>query len=130
VEETPLTLDAIALDPPVFTGTVQPGRLRLILCREGGVRLFEGDRRLTLHQNHPNPFNASTLIRFDTIEQGNTRLEVYDIYGRLISTLVDAFLMPGSYVEVFDAAMLASGQYLYVLRTPTAVRTRLFSILK
>ncbi len=130
VEETPLTLDALALYPPVFAGTVQPGRLRLILCGEGGVRLFEGERRLTLHQNHPNPFNASTLIRFDIIEQGRARLEVYDLYGRRVATLLDATMTPGTYVEAFDAASLASGQYLYVLRTPTSVLAKMLTVLK
>jgi len=129
-EETALTLERLEIDPSVFSRTLRNGILRVKVCREGGARLFTGDLPLRLHQNHPNPFNASTLIRFDIIERGQTRLVVHDLYGRRVATLVDAELQPGSYIEVFDASRLASGQYLCILSTPTAVVSRLMTVVK
>jgi hypothetical protein len=52
------------------------------------------------------------------------------MYGRLITTLVDGDLPAGTYSTVFDATHLASGQYLCLLRTPTAVTSRVMTVVK
>lgn len=74
----------------------------------------------SLEQNYPNPFNPSTTIKF-TIpsnvksEASNTMLNVYDILGREIVSLVNQKLQPGNYEAIFDAGNLSSGMYLYKL---------------
>ncbi len=63
----------------------------------------------------PNPFNPTTTFSFTLSETSNVTLAVYDINGRLVSTLVDGHRNAGSYVIVFDGAGLASGVYVYHL---------------
>jgi hypothetical protein len=65
-----------------------------------------------LHQNHPNPFNEKTAIQYDVAMDGQVRLRVFDITGRLTATLRDEYEFAGSHTAVFDAAGLPSGIYL------------------
>ncbi len=69
----------------------------------------------SLHQNYPNPFNPITTIQFDLPEAGKTKLIVYDIRGRVVSTLVNSHLNEGRYSYIFKSQNLASGLYFYQL---------------
>jgi hypothetical protein len=64
-----------------------------------------------LYPNYPNPFNSSTQIRFDVSKAGNIVINVYDILGRNIATLVREHLQPGNYTVAWDARDFASGLY-------------------
>ncbi len=66
-----------------------------------------------LHQNYPNPFNPETIIRFDVAAQTHVVVEVFDLLGRSVVTLVDAPFAPGRHAVRFDAGRLPSGLYLY-----------------
>jgi len=70
----------------------------------------------SLSQNYPNPFNPTTTIKFDLPVDGLITLEIYDILGRKISTLVNEHRQAGSYEQVFDASSLSSGVYVYKLQ--------------
>jgi hypothetical protein len=86
-----------------------------------------------LFQNHPNPFNPLTKIRF-TISQspllggdgrgGLVTLRVYDILGNEIITLIDKELPAGEYEFTFDASKLSSGVYFYQLKSGSIVVTK------
>ncbi len=69
---------------------------------------------------YPNPFNAETHFLFSTDRAGNTVLEVYDVRGRKVKTLLDDFLLPGRYRIPFHAAGLPSGVYLCRLQNASA----------
>jgi len=84
----------------------------------------------TLSQNYPNPFNPSTEIRFSLANAGMTTLKVYDILGREVASLVNQELQPGSYKTTFDASRLASGTYIYELRSGDARITKKMMLLK
>lgn len=86
--------------------------------------------QLTLHSNYPNPFNPVTTIEFDLPESGETRLSVYDVNGREITTLVDQQLEAGTHQYSFDGSGLASGVYIYRLEAPTGVRTDKMTLVK
>jgi len=73
-----------------------------------------------LDQNYPNPFNPATVIGYDLPSASHARLEVYDILGRLVATLIDADQAPGSYRVSFDGRALASGMYIYRLQAGSA----------
>lgn len=72
-----------------------------------------------LYQNYPNPFNPVTTIKFDIPsvkgKAGYVRLDVYDLLGKEISTLVNENLSSGSYSVNFDASRYATGTYIYRL---------------
>ena len=64
-----------------------------------------------LNQNYPNPFNPSTTLVYDLAARSHVRLEVFDLLGQKVSTLVDRDQEPGHYAVGFDASALASGPY-------------------
>ncbi|MEX2656871.1 MAG: T9SS type A sorting domain-containing protein [Balneolales bacterium] len=72
--------------------------------------------RFALHQNYPNPFNPATVIRYDLPEAGEVRLEVFDLLGRRVATLVNETRPSGRYDVTFDASRLSSGVYIYRLQ--------------
>ena len=74
-----------------------------------------------LNGNYPNPFNPTTTIQFDLPEASSVRLEVYDMMGRRVATLVNGELGAGSYESIWDARndagiQVASGVYVYLLQ--------------
>jgi photosystem II stability/assembly factor-like uncharacterized protein len=77
-----------------------------------------------LFQNYPNPFNPSTNIEFQIPRNGNVSLELFDILGRKVMTLVDEEKVAGRYNVSFNASNLSSGVYFYTLRTNNFIQTK------
>ncbi|MER3522874.1 MAG: peptidase M1 [Ignavibacteria bacterium] len=69
-----------------------------------------------LSQNYPNPFNGGTTIPYDIPTRSFVVLELYDVLGRKVRTLVNELQEPGYKRVQLDAANLASGVYVYRLR--------------
>jgi hypothetical protein len=69
-----------------------------------------------LYQNYPNPFNPITQIRYRLPVSSKVRLEVFDMLGRRIATLVEARQEAGEYQMRFNAENLPSGMYLLRLQ--------------
>ncbi|MBI3787776.1 MAG: T9SS type A sorting domain-containing protein [Ignavibacteriales bacterium] len=70
---------------------------------------------LTLEQNYPNPFNASTTIKYALPLDAMVRLDVYDLTGRIVRTLVNTVQKAGAYQVSFESRSLSSGVYFYRL---------------
>jgi len=70
-----------------------------------------------LSQNYPNPFNPTTTFQFDIPRGSHVTLEIYDINGRLIETLVDEYKSAGSYFHIWNSPNISSGVYMYRLQT-------------
>ena len=85
---------------------------------------------LILMQNYPNPFNPNTRIEFRVLEKSHVKLEVYDILGNLISTLVDEKKPRGYYSIQFDGSKLSSGIYIYRLNYAGIVSSKKMILLK
>ncbi|HAN41183.1 MAG TPA: hypothetical protein DCQ12_04640, partial [Candidatus Cloacimonas sp.] len=73
--------------------------------------------------NYPNPFNPETTISYSVKEPGRVRLEIYNIKGQLVRTLVDEEHLTGNYKLSFDGKdnrgrSVASGVYLLRMRAP------------
>jgi len=66
-----------------------------------------------LRQNYPNPFNPVTFIPFDLPSEQHVKLDLYDVTGRLVQTLVNENLPAGQYSYHLDASDLATGVYIY-----------------
>src|SRR5690606_28425722 len=71
----------------------------------------------SLDQNYPNPFNPSTTIKFSLPEATNVSLKVFNVLGQKVIELVNTKLDAGRYSYQWDASNLASGIYLYQLKT-------------
>jgi len=83
-----------------------------------------------LKQNYPNPFNPSTTISFDLPKDDFVKIKIYDLTGRLISTLINTQLNKGSYSVNFNAGNLSSGVYFYILETTDFKDTKQMLLLK
>ena len=89
----------------------------------------------SLRQNFPNPFNPETVIEFAMQRPGLVSLEVYNIAGQRVATLIDGFLPAGDHRASFNSdgyagGQLASGVYLYRLRAGEFATTRKMVLLK
>lgn len=84
----------------------------------------------SMKQNYPNPFNPTTTIQFELPLQSDVRLEVYDITGRRVATLIDETLQAGSHERIWDASNLASGVYIARLITPEQTFVRKLTLIK
>jgi hypothetical protein len=80
--------------------------------------------------NYPNPFNAQTTIEFDLVEASHARLDIYDLVGRRVNTLVDEEMSAGHHQFIWNAAELNSGVYFYRLETGQAAVTRRMLLVK
>jgi hypothetical protein len=78
----------------------------------------------TLVPNYPNPFNPSTTISFTLGSTSKALLEVYNLLGQKVATLVDDVRPAGSYSVRFNAAGLPSGVYFYQLSTDNGFAQR------
>lgn len=83
-----------------------------------------------LIQNFPNPFNPTTQISFELAQAGQVQLDVYNVLGQKVATLVNDRLSAGQYQSTLDARNLASGIYIAVLRTQTASKTIRMTLVK
>jgi len=72
--------------------------------------------QIALAQNYPNPFNPSTTIAYSIQTAAHVSLDVYDILGKLVRSLVNENQTSGSYQVEFDASGLAGGIYFYKLQ--------------
>ncbi len=80
--------------------------------------------------NFPNPFNPSTTISFTLAQSTRVRLDVFNVLGQRVITLVDDLLAPGEHDVVFDGGDYASGIYLYRLLTDDHTLTRKMMLLR
>ncbi len=85
-----------------------------------------------LAQNFPNPFNPSTVIQYQLPEPANVKLELYDITGRKVATLVDAWQTAGYYAFNLNGSAynLASGVYFYRLTAGGFIATKKMVLVK
>ena len=106
---------AVRSRQPGLEGERDNGRERLFLAVPGAL-----PRSNALGQNYPNPFNPSTLIPFETSAGGRVRLEVFNVLGQRVVTLVDEARPAGFHRAQWDGTdaagrAVAAGVYIYRL---------------
>jgi len=98
-----------------------------------------GDERVVfanlLYQNIPNPFNPTTIIRFEISERSDVSLTVYDVGGRLVRRLMEQPLPAGLHTAIWDGSSddgtrVSSGIYFYKLEAGGFTQTRKMVMLK
>jgi hypothetical protein len=81
----------------------------------GSVTAIQNDKQLTttfkLNQNFPNPFNPSTMISFTLQNESHIKLEVMNLLGQRVETLLDGEYSRGSYSTVWNAGSFSAGVY-------------------
>lgn len=86
--------------------------------------------RYALYQNYPNPFNPSTTIGFSIPVAGYVALQVFNILGQVVATVLSQELAAGTYEAKWDVIGFASGTYFYRLTAGTFVGTRRLVVLR
>ncbi|MGF1670470.1 MAG: T9SS type A sorting domain-containing protein [Balneolaceae bacterium] len=87
-------------------------------------------REFDLKQNYPNPFNPSTVIQYSVPQASNVRIDVFNVLGQRVATLVNREHQPGNFDITFDAANLSSGMYFYRLEAANTVLTQKMMLIK
>ena len=80
--------------------------------------------KINLLQNFPNPFNPTTLLKFEIPKNSNARVSIYDNNGRLVEIIVNQSLSPGTYEIQWNAGSYPSGVYFYRLETEEFSQTK------
>jgi hypothetical protein len=85
-----------------------------------------------LNQNYPNPFNPTTTLTYQLPKASDVRLEVFDVVGRKVATLVSAKQGAGTHSVSFNASefSLTSGVYFYRLSAGGRTETKRMTLLK
>ena len=87
-------------------------------------------KEFSLAQNYPNPFNPSTQIAYAVPKVTKMTLEIFDVLGRKVATLVNGTVQPGYYTANFNASSMSSGIYFYRLSSPGATFIKKMMLLK
>ncbi|MDH3268569.1 MAG: T9SS type A sorting domain-containing protein, partial [Ignavibacteria bacterium] len=83
-----------------------------------------------LEQNYPNPFNPSTTIKFSLPEASNVTLRIYNTLGQKVNEIINTNLEAGWYNYRWDASNVATGIYIYELRTDKFISVKKMLMIK
>lgn len=111
------------------------GNGKILFTETGGLANInqissEIPNEFMLYPNFPNPFNPTTKIRFDVRNYTFVKLEIFDMLGRNVSTLINKRLQPGTYELSYDMSDLNSGVYFYKLSAESFSKTMKMLLLK
>jgi hypothetical protein len=84
----------------------------------------------TLRHNYPNPFNAQTIIEYDLSSDANVKIEIYDILGRRVETLLNEKQQIGHHQIAWDALSIPTGIYFYKIEAGDYSESRKMLLLK
>lgn len=129
--------------PADARGVVAVGAYAYVTERADGLSIYRNDlvtavaeqpsdlpQTFALHQNYPNPFNPGTKIKFELSKASRVTLEVQNLLGQTVATLVDEIKPAGAHTVVFNAENLTNGVYLYRLRANGIEEVRKFLLMK
>ncbi len=135
-----------SLQPQVAVISVVDGDITIKVCSDSfwvngdghpvsvGIDKYEQSEMIPkgfiLYQNYPNPFNMETEISYDLPKASYVRLEVYNILGQNVISLVDGKQKAGYKTAKWDASSLSSGTYFYKLKAGDFVQTRKMVLLQ
>lgn len=104
----------------------------LYFYRETGTSVGDDNlpTQFALNQNYPNPFNPTTNISYSIPTASNVSLEVFNLQGQRVASLVNGFQSSGAHSVNFDASNLSSGVYIYRLRAGNNVMMNKMTLIK
>lgn len=119
--------------PITSNSSSSPDTIRLagIGASATAVEKLEGiPAEFSLSQNFPNPFNPTTTIRYGIPEKSTVKLEIFNVLGQRIATLVNEQQQPAFYTVTWDASSLSTGIYFYRLQAGGFVQTKKLLLMK
>lgn len=103
-----------------FTITTTTG----ITSEEIGIKDF------FINPAYPNPFNSTTVISFNLPVKDDVKLNIFNVAGEKIKTLINAEMPAGFYKVSWDADQVSSGVYFYTIETKNFLQTRKVILIK
>lgn len=86
--------------------------------------------KFSLSQNYPNPFNPQTVVEYAVPFQTKVRIDVFDVLGRNVATLIDEVKSAGKYSVLFNATNIASGTYFYRITAGDFIQINKMAVIK
>jgi hypothetical protein len=123
------TYARICISPNALEAHLAHGDV-FIMPKSGVAGEEEIPTEFALTQNFPNPFNPATEIQYAIPSASNVKLEIFNITGEKVATLVEGYMNEGTYNVSFNASSLPSGMYLYRINAGSFVQTRKMILLK
>jgi hypothetical protein len=111
----------------VYAGTVSSGLYRSVLSSSNGVPTSSAPiSACSLGQNYPNPFSSMTTLNYSIDRSSDVQLDVIDITGKSVASLVNGHVSPGKYSVTLDVSNmhLADGIYLCRLQCDGVIVTQ------
>ena len=116
-------------------------RVQIYTCKEEqvGIEPFTDTKRMpdrfALFQNYPNPFNPSTSISYRISKTTLTKINIYNLFGQKVKTLVNEEHQPGDYKIIWNGTdnsgrILSSGVYIYQLQAGNFLQTKKMVLIK
>ena len=106
--------------------------LSMIPTNVGNEGLYSGvsEHQSLYIQNFPNPFSNFTTIEYTLSRSSHVRVEVFDMLGRKVKSLVNRSQIPGHYEVTLDASELPGGMYMYRLSAGNDAESKMLTLLK
>ncbi|MBD3232746.1 MAG: T9SS type A sorting domain-containing protein [candidate division Zixibacteria bacterium] len=124
----PTSVVDLATFPFTVTGTAQSGSEDWVLSGWALDEIIPG--KTVLVDSYPNPFNAITTINYQILEVSPVKLDIFNLLGQKVATLVDAVQPVGKRSVQWDASNYSSGIYFYKLSSGDKVYTKRMTLLK
>jgi hypothetical protein len=100
-----------------------------ILTNQVGVK-DAAPAAFAVAQNSPNPFNPTTTISFTLAKAGKTTVEVFNVAGQRVDTILNASMSAGSHTVTWNAAKHSAGVYFYTVKSGSFSKTMKMTLLK
>jgi len=101
------------------------------IIKSGGVSVDESSpAEFTVAQNSPNPFNPTTTISFSLAAAGDVTVDVFNVAGQKIDTIVDGFMDAGSHSVIWDGSEFSAGVYFYRIKAGSFNTTKRMLFIK
>jgi hypothetical protein len=132
ISPAPLGWNVAQIDPFLNNQIWQKLNL-MITPATGGIRengFNSSPKAFELSQNRPNPFNSATTISFQLPEDSRVTLQVFDVNGREVATLVDGEMAAGKHAVAFAPGNWAGGIYFYKITAGKFTQNRKAILMK